>query len=70
MSRRAQIDTLNSENFLSIWKTVDINAVYNEHFQKMPSECKLAITTHKDKASPEVTDEKTIYWIPLFPQLL
>lgn len=42
----------NSANFLSLWKAVNINAVYNEHFQKMPSECKLATTTHKDKDSP------------------
>lgn len=35
----------NSAHFVSLWKAVNINAVYNEYFRKMLSECKLAMTT-------------------------
>lgn len=48
----------NSANFLSLQKAVDINAVYNEHFQKMPSECKLATTTHKIKTTLKLQMKK------------
>lgn len=34
----------NSAHFVSLQKAVNINAVYDKYFKKMPSECKLATT--------------------------